>query len=87
MIASGCKIIDHDHGFKNRDKTLNKQVNGLQKAIVIEDDVWLGVNVVILKGVRIGRGAIIAAGSVATKSIPTYEIWAGVPAQKISERP
>ena len=55
--------------------------------IIIGDDVWLGVNVVILKGVNIGRGAIVAAGSVVTKSIAPYEIWGGMPAKKMSDRP
>jgi acetyltransferase-like isoleucine patch superfamily enzyme len=42
---------------------------------------------VILKGVNIGRGAIVAAGSVVTKSIAPYEIWGGMPAKKIGTRP
>lgn len=47
----------------------------------IEDDVWVGTKSIILKGVRIGRGSIIAAGSVVTKDIPPYSIAAGTPAQ------
>lgn len=87
LIASGCKFIDHDHGFASRDLPIGLQSNGSEQAIVLEDDVWLGVNVVVLKGVQIGCGAIIAAGSVVTQSIPQYEIWAGIPARKITERP
>jgi acetyltransferase-like isoleucine patch superfamily enzyme len=87
LIASGCKFIDHDHGFASRDFPINVQADGIDKVIVVEDDVWLGVNVVVLKGVHVGRGAIVAAGSVVSKSIPSYEIWAGIPARKISERP
>ena len=64
-----------------------KQVDGGEDAIILEDDVWIGVNAVVLKGVTIGRGAIVAAGSVVTKSIGAYEIWAGVPARKIRVRP
>ena len=54
--------------------------------VVIEDDVWVACNVVILKGVTIGRGAVIAAGSVVIKSVEPYSIVGGVPAKKISQR-
>jgi acetyltransferase-like isoleucine patch superfamily enzyme len=83
-IASGCKFIDHDHGF-----ALGARI-GIQPSakaqIVIKDDVWLGVNVVILKGVSIGSGSIVAAGAVVTKSIPDNQIWGGVPAKFIKNR-
>ncbi len=59
---------------------------GKESPIVLEKDVWLGFNIVILKGVRIGAGAIVAAGFIVTKSIPAYDIWAGVPAKKKGER-
>ena len=49
-------------------------------------DVWIGARVVILSGVTIGRGAVVAAGSVVTKDIPPYEIHGGVPAKKIRDR-
>jgi acetyltransferase-like isoleucine patch superfamily enzyme len=51
--------------------------------IVIEDDVWLGANVMVLKGVTIGARSIIGAGSVVTKSIPSDCIAAGTPAKVI----
>ena len=54
--------------------------------VVIEDDVWCGANVTILKGVTIGRGSIIAAGAVVTKSIPPYSIAGGVPAKVLKAR-
>lgn len=86
MIASGCKFIDENHSFGSRAVPLNQQPS-LPAPIVIEDDVWLGSNVLVLQGVTIGKGAVIGAGAVVTKSVPTYEIWAGIPAKKISERP
>lgn len=54
--------------------------------IVIEDDVWIGARAIILKGVTIGRGAVVAAGSVVTKSIPPYALVGGVPAKVIRFR-
>ena len=52
----------------------------------IEDDVFIGVNVVICNSVTIGQGAIIGAGSIVTKDIPPYQVWAGNPAKFIKER-
>lgn len=54
--------------------------------VIIEDDVWAGANVTILKGVTIGRGSIIAAGAVVTKSCPPYSIIGGVPAKILKYR-
>lgn len=54
--------------------------------VVIEDDVWCGANVTILKGVTIGRGSVVAAGAVVTKSCPPYSIVGGVPAKILKYR-
>lgn len=54
--------------------------------VVIEDDVWIGANVTILKGVTIGRGSVVAAGAVVTKSFPPYSIIGGVPAKVLKMR-
>ena len=53
---------------------------------VLEDEVWVGARAVILRGVRIGHGAVIAAGAVVTRDVPTMEIWGGVPARFIRRR-
>ena len=55
------------------------------KPIVIKDDAWIGMNVIILKGVTIGRGAIIGAGSVVTKDVPDWCIAAGNPARIVKK--
>ncbi len=85
-IASGCKFVDHNHGFGTREKNMIVQEPTIAP-IKIGDDVWLGANVVVLKGVNIEKGVIVAAGSVVTKNIPAYEIWGGIPAKKIGTRP
>ena len=54
--------------------------------VVIEKDVWLGANVMVLPGVRIGEGAVVGAGSVVTRSIPAMTMAAGNPARIIRER-
>jgi len=84
LIASGCKFIDHDHGTAPG-TPINKQENR-SSPIVVEPGAWLGMNVVVLRGVRIGRAAVIGAGSVVTKSVPPAEVWAGVPAAPIPSR-
>lgn len=54
--------------------------------VIIEDDVWIGAHVTILKGVTIGRGAVVAAGGIVNKSTPPYSISGGVPARVIKFR-
>jgi acetyltransferase-like isoleucine patch superfamily enzyme len=83
-IASGCKFIDHDHGIV-RGTRIGAQPS-VSAAILLEEDVWLGVNVVVLKGVTIGEGAVVAAGAVVNKNIPANEIWGGIPAKFIKMR-
>jgi acetyltransferase-like isoleucine patch superfamily enzyme len=84
LIGSGSKFIDHDHGIF-RDELICIQ-EGPEKPIRIGRDVWIADNVVVLKGVSIGDGAIVGAGAIVTKSIPSFEIWAGVPAVRIGAR-
>ncbi len=81
-IGSACKIswdviiMDSDqHSIPGRDS---------ERAVIIEDDVWIGCRTIVLKGVTIGKGAIIAAGSVVTKDIPAGAVAAGVPARVLS---
>jgi virginiamycin A acetyltransferase len=54
--------------------------------IIIEHDVWIGANSVILSGIKIGRGSVIAAGSIVTKNVEPYSVVAGNPAKKIRSR-
>lgn len=88
-------IITGDHridvlGKYIADVTVEEKfVNGenqYDQPVTIEDDVWCGANVTILKGVTIGRGSVVAAGAVVTKSFPPYSIIGGVPAKLLKMR-
>ena len=84
LIGAGSRFIDHDHGIHLGVLIKNQTCPTLP--IKIEEDVWLGCNVVVLKGVTVGKGAVVAAGAIVNKNIDPYEIWAGVPARKIGMR-
>lgn len=84
LTALGCKFIDHDHGV-SLDLPMNVPP-GVKQPIALENNVWLGANVVVLRGVSIGAGAVVAAGAIVTKHIGANEIWAGVPAREIRDR-
>jgi len=60
--------------------------HGLNEIVIVEDDVWIGYGSIILSGVKIGRGSIIAAGSIVTKDVEAYSIYGGVPAKKLKDR-
>jgi len=84
---------EHDPDKLTTSPTLAKKLNFSDSytmkdlpAPIIEDEVWIGAGAIILRGVRIEKGAIVAAGSVVTKNIPSYEIWGGVPAKFIRKR-
>lgn len=74
-IRLASQIRDSDYDWK-----------GLNQKIIIEDDVWIGLGSIILSGLTIKTGSIIAAGSVVTKDIEPYSIYAGNPAKKIRDR-
>jgi maltose O-acetyltransferase len=78
QIGSYCCLMDNDyHSVENRTQP------GESKPIVLEENVWLGVKTVVLKGVTIGRNSVIGAGSVVTKNIPANCLAAGVPARVV----
>jgi len=84
VCGPGIFITSDNHGIK-RDQLISEQ-EGVEKDVIIGADVWLGAYVIVLPGVTIGDGAVVAAGSVVTKDVAPYTIVAGVPAKKISER-
>ncbi len=84
LIASGAKFIDHDHGLAP-EKLMMAQPS-TQSPIILEDNVWIGANAIILQGVHIGIGAVVAAGAVVRSNIKPYDIVGGVPARVLRSR-
>ncbi len=78
QIASGVMLMDADFHAVG-----DLAAPGKAAPIVVEDDVWLATRAVVLKGVTVGRGAVVAAGAVVTKDVPPYTLVAGVPARPI----
>ena len=76
----------HDHRIDAVGKTVWGSGRGENLGIVVQDDVWIGWRAIILDGVTIGRGAVVAAGAVVTRSVNPYSIVAGVPAKEIASR-
>jgi acetyltransferase-like isoleucine patch superfamily enzyme len=95
LIAWGCTIVDHNshsvHWGERQNDVLNWNVGKKDwktvkmKPVIISDKVWIGFNTIILKGVSIGEGAVIGAGSVVTGDVPPFTIYAGNPARLIRE--
>lgn len=84
-IASLSTIAGHNHGFADIDKLIRQQPLTIE-GIVIEDDVWVGANVVILDGVTVGAHSILAAGAIVTKDVAPYSIVGGNPARLLKDR-
>lgn len=96
MIANRVALVGrHDHDFRAVGVPVrfspwvgstNPPSPFRDEKVVIEADVWLGFGAVVLSGVRVGRGAIVAAGAVVTKSVEPYAIVGGNPARQIGRR-
>ena len=84
LVAPFCYFVDSNHGVR-KDRLIREQ-DMSAKRIVVGDDVWIGTNSVVLKGVSIGSGAVIAAGSIISEDIPEYAIVAGNPAAVVNFR-
>jgi acetyltransferase-like isoleucine patch superfamily enzyme len=96
LIGHNSSIFDSDtHPLNARER--HKQyvhiitkghpatLNLREEPVTIEDDVWIGCNVVVLKGVTIGRGAVVGAGSIVTRDVPPYVLVVGNPARVVRE--
>lgn len=85
IIGPNTVIVSGNHGFSRGNIPMVRQ-KPKRAPVKINDDVWIGANVVILPGVTIGQGAIIGAGAVVTKDIPPYAIAGGNPAKVMRKR-
>ena len=96
IIANTVGLIgrnDHDHRAIGRTMRFAPWVGepdyqgpGLEERLIVEGDVWIGYGAIVLSGVRVGRGAVIAAGAVVTSDVARYAIVAGVPAREMGRR-
>lgn len=91
MFGPNCTIRGGDHRIDVIGKHIyevadSEKLPQNDKDVIIEEGCWIGCNVVILKGVTLGKGAVVAAGAVVTKDVPPYAIVAGVPAKVIRLR-
>jgi acetyltransferase-like isoleucine patch superfamily enzyme len=84
-IAPNCGFYPYDHGTAPGE-LIDKLPLQTRGGIVVEDDAWLGFGVIVLDGVRVGRGAVVGAGAVVTRDIPDYAIAMGVPARVVRMR-
>jgi acetyltransferase-like isoleucine patch superfamily enzyme len=85
LLANDVQLICGNHTFSRRDIPIRAQPPK-GAAIEIEDDVWLGASAIVLGGVTVGRGCVVGAGAVVTRSLPPYSIARGVPAQIVGVR-
>ena len=84
-MAPNCSFYPYNHGMA-AGLPIRKQPLQSKGGIIIEDDAWLSVGVIVLDGVRIGSGAVVGAGAVVTKDLPPESISSGVPARVIRMR-
>lgn len=86
MIAPGVAILSSKHNTEKIDIPMNMQGALTDDPPVIKDDVWIGRNAIIMPGITINKGSIIAAGAIVTKDTDEYGIYAGIPAKLIKKR-
>jgi acetyltransferase-like isoleucine patch superfamily enzyme len=85
LIGPNCAVYSYDHGMEPA-QSIRAQPLTAKGDVEIGDESWLGVGVIVLSGVRIGRGAVIGAGAVVTQDIPEYAIAGGSPAKVLKMR-
>ena len=85
QIAPNCAFYPYDHGIAPGE-LISKQPLQTKGGITVDDDAWLGFGVIVLDGVRIGKGAVVGAGAVVNRDIPDGAIAVGVPARVVGMR-
>jgi acetyltransferase-like isoleucine patch superfamily enzyme len=87
LIGPNCSIISTNHEFKNKKKLIREQgFQGMKNGVKIEDDVWIGANVVILDGAVIRKGSVIGANSLVNSETEAYSINFGSPSRLVRFR-
>ena len=86
MMGPECHIYTAFHEYGRTDIPMIEQGYAARKPVVIGNDVWIGLRVIIMPGVHIGNGCIIGAGAVVTHDVPDYAVVGGVPAKIIRFR-
>jgi len=86
MMGPDCVIYTRNHEFSDISIPMNEQGFHEAEIVIIGDDVWIGGQVIILPGVKIGNHSVIGAGAVVTKNVPEYAIVGGNPAKIIRYR-
>lgn len=87
LIIGNNVSISHNVSLVSASHDMNSRFfDYISAPIVINDNVWIGLNAIILKGVTIGEGAVVAAGSVVSKDVDAFTVVAGIPAKKIADR-
>ena len=83
-IGNNCRLAPFSHIMDSDYHDLHdRELPGQQAAVILEDDVWIGTRSMVLRGVTIHRGAVVASGAVVTKDVPPYTVVGGVPAKVI----
>jgi acetyltransferase-like isoleucine patch superfamily enzyme len=85
LIGPNVMIWSQSHVYDDGTKLIRSQ-GWKRQPVAIEDDVWVGAGAIILPGVRLARGSVVAAGAVVTESTEPYSVVAGVPARQIKSR-
>ncbi|MFT0848089.1 CatB-related O-acetyltransferase [Actinomycetaceae bacterium L2_0104] len=86
FVCGGNHDVNSFSTFPFRKRFTGRVEASSRGRIVVDDDVWIGTDALILSGVRLGQGAVVAAGSVVVKDVPAYAIVGGVPARVIRYR-
>lgn len=86
MMGPECYILSSNHAFDRTDIPMTRQGFSIQKKTIIEDDVWIGRQVIFTPGRTVKKGTIIGAGTVLTKDFPEYSIVGGNPSRLIKSR-
>lgn len=85
IMGPGVRVFSENHDSDDVDRPIRVQ-GQTRAAVTIEDDCWIGAGAILLAGVTLGRGTVVAAGAVVTRSVPEYSIAAGVPARVLRSR-